>query len=398
MKRVIAFWLLACVGLCAQQFPQATALPGQPFFIKQTWQIGGEGNWDQMVLDAAAKRLFIAHGRVVQVADVSTGALEGEVQGIGNAHGIALDASGQTGYVTDGPANQVRVFDRATFKVVASIPTSPGPRAIVLEPQSGLLFAVSATPLEPARAAQDKSHPPPPSAIRSAITVIDAQSRQPLGILLLPGKLGFAVADNRGRIYVDIVDQNRIARLDAQQALAAIHDAQAASGQAGTTPSLDWSTQPRPAGGGVRFFRLAPECHDPAGLAVDSAHDRLFAACGNMTMLVLNSETGEHVVSLPIGPGAEAIGYDPDRSLIVTANGGAQGTLTLIRQDVADTYAVIQNLPTRQRARTLAINPGTSEIYLVTENIGVKIDPKGGIGSLLSAPVQGTFQVLVIGN
>jgi DNA-binding beta-propeller fold protein YncE len=115
-------------------------------------------------------------------------------------------------------------------------------------------------------------------------------------------------------------------------------------------------------------------------------------------MVVLNASSGQFVASLPTGPGTDAIAYDPNHSLIYTANGGAQGSLTVIRQDVTDTYAVIQDLPTRQRARTLAVNPATGEVYLVTDLLGVNLARPGGIGSLQPAPVNGSFQVLVIGN
>jgi hypothetical protein len=84
--------------------------------------------------------------------------------------------------------------------------------------------------------------------------------------------------------------------------------------------------------------------------------------------------------------------------LIYSANGGAQGTLTIVRQDVTDTYAVIQNLPTRQRARTLAVNADTGEVYLVTDYVGVDLAQPGGIGTLKTRPVDGSFQVLVIGH
>jgi hypothetical protein len=84
--------------------------------------------------------------------------------------------------------------------------------------------------------------------------------------------------------------------------------------------------------------------------------------------------------------------------MIYTANGGAQGTLTVIRQDVTDTYAEIQNLATRQRARTLAVNPATGQVYLVTDLLGVKLDQPGSIGTLETQSAKGSFQVLVIGN
>ena len=75
MKSVSALCLLdlclmASTALSAQRIPAATELPGDPFFIKHTWVIGGEGNWDYMVLDPARLQLFVAHGPIVQVVDV----------------------------------------------------------------------------------------------------------------------------------------------------------------------------------------------------------------------------------------------------------------------------------------------------------------------------------------
>jgi DNA-binding beta-propeller fold protein YncE len=147
----------------------------------------------------------------------------------------------------------------------------------------------------------------------------------------------------------------------------------------------------------MRFFPLGSACHDPLSLAVDGTHQRIFAACDNMKLMVLNAGSGEVVTSLAIGPGADAVGFDAGRGLIYTANGDAQGTLTIIHQDVTDTYSEIQNLATRRRARTLAVDPETGQVYLVTDFMGVDLAHQGGIGGLRSAPVAGSFQVLVIG-
>jgi hypothetical protein len=148
----------------------------------------------------------------------------------------------------------------------------------------------------------------------------------------------------------------------------------------------------------VRIFPIAGGCTEPGSLAVDSKHQRLFAACNNMKLAVMNALTGEIVTTVPTGPGTDAVGYDADRSLIYTANGGANGSLTVIRQDVTDTYSVVQNLPTRQRARTLAVNPASGEVYLVTDLLGVNMAEPGTIGTLHIASVNGSFQVLVVEN
>jgi hypothetical protein len=441
MLRFSALALLVCTALPAQQPPAATQLPGSPFFIKQTWVIGGVGNWDYLTMDATVGRLYIAHGPVVQVVDVETGQVAGTVTGLREAHSVALDDTGEFGYVTDGPASQVKVFDRRTFAVVGTIATGPTPRALVFEPRNRLLFAVcAAVPVStsspttgPGSRAPNGARPAPASAprpgandeIKSSITVIDAQTRQMLGEILMPGRLGFAETDGNGEIFINMGSRNQIVRLDAQsiaallgrradQAAAQSSSAQppatqptpiqpgaAAAAASATSPVLDWSHEsrlPNSAENRMSLLSVGPECRELSALAVDGAHQRLFAACGNMKLLVLNGGTGEQVASLPIGPGPEAIGYDAGRGLVYSANGGAQGSLTIIRQDVTDSYAVIQNLPTRQRARTLAVNSANGQVYLVTDLLGVRLDRAGGIGTLQTPPVHGSFQVLVVGN
>ena len=433
MRTLLSLWLLACIVVSAQRAPTSTDLTGQPFFIKATWVVGGSGNWDYLTMDPVARQLFIAHGQSVQVVDVATGTLAGAVTGLREAHSIVLDPSGEFGYVTDGPADQVRVFDRRSMQIVASIPTGPAPRALVLEPQTGLLFVIGAQPNPErlagtqARANSSATSPassrrPSPSAspLRAAsarqslstITVIDVEARKELAEIVTSGNLGFANTDGNGEIYIAVSDRNQIARFDAQAINSALR---ALAGPDATTqpstsarsaakgPLLDWTSNAQPAPPPdvrPRLFSLGQGCQEPRAFAVDSAHTRLFAACTNMKLMVLNGGTGELVARLPIGSGVDAVAYDAGRGLIFSANGGGDGSLTIIRQDVTDTYNVVQTLPTQQRARTLAIDPTRGELYLVTVLSGAALSrpPTGGIGSLKVAPVDGSFQVLVVGN
>jgi DNA-binding beta-propeller fold protein YncE len=410
MKTLLALTLLACAALPAQQTPAPTELAANPFVIKDTWIIGGAGNWDYLTMDPQSSQLLIAHGPVVQVVDTETGTLAGQVTGLRFAHSIALDEGGDFGYVSDGPANQVAVFDRRAFKIVARIPTGPNPRALVYEPQTKLLFAVSSDPL----AQGSSSSRPANQSAKSSLTVIDTQARAVIATILLPGKLGFAATNGAGQLFIILEDRNEIAWIDATAIESRLHGApgnaevaRAASGQPtparppGAQVIIDWSSLPRSAqstGNHIRFFPLGSQCPDPRSIAVDSAHMRIFAACNNLTMEVLNAANGDLITSLPIGYGVEAIGYDPDRGLIYTANGAAMGSLTVIHQDVTDTYAVIQTIPTRQRARTLAVNPVTGDVYLVTDYLGMALDKPGSIGTLHTPQAQGSFQILVISH
>jgi YVTN family beta-propeller protein len=418
MKKFLFLWLLAAIPLAAQEIARPTELPGNPFFVKKTWIIGGAGPWDYLTMDPDAHQLFIAHGQQVQVVDVDTGSVVGEIPGFAEARSIALDNSGEFGYVSDGLASQLKVIDRRTFKVVASVPTGSSPRAVVYEPRTGLVFVVGGAPLpqSPGAGGQRSTQSFINPEIKSTITVIDAQEWTVLATILMPGSLGFAQTGGTGQVYISIVDRNQIARIDAPVFAARLQadaaDAEAAqtgqdaaqsggAAQGGRGVMLDWSGRPgaiQNPGGRISFFSLGPECQGPRALAVDSSHLRLFVACDDMKMAVLKADSGDLVASLPTGPGTDAIAYDPDRGLIYAANGGANGTLTIVHQDVTDTYSVIQNLPTRQRARTLAVDPATGAVYLVTDYRGIDLTTPGGIGTLKTTPVSGSFQVLMVGH
>lgn len=426
-----ALCLLACAALPAQQPPQPTDLPSHPFFIKQTWIIGGIGSWDYLTIDPVAERLYIAHGHAVQVVDVKAGSVVGQISGLGEAHSIALDDTGEFGYISDGAAGKVVAFDRRTLQTVATIESNPNPRALVFEPQTKLLFAVRTDPgpattapsrprttVRPTVRPEPAKRPPADLHASSSVTVIDTQTQAPLGQILLSGTLGFAQADGRGQVFVTVTDRNQMVRLDAEAVAALMRKHPTESAPAPSRPipapaepaptapvpanqpmpgiTVDWTDGQRP--GQVRSFSLAPGCTDPRSLAIDSSHARLFVACGNMRMVVLNGETGEHVAALSTGPGVEAVGYDPGRGLIFTANGGSDGSLSVIRQNVTDSYSIIQNLPTRQRARTLAVNTDTGQVYLVTDLLGMNLTQPGGTGTLQTTPVNGSFEVLVVGN
>jgi DNA-binding beta-propeller fold protein YncE len=410
--------------LFAQQapIPAPNELPGQPFAIKKTWVIGGVGSWDYLTLDPAARQLFITHQTRVQVVDVDSGTIAGEVTGFGEARAVVLDPNGQVGYVTDARANLIRIFDRRTFQLLGKIPVASSPRALVFEPQTGMLFAFGAlpTPAPPARQnrpmAREELDPcsvyaggsPPPPAYHSLISVIDPGKQNHVADIQVCGILGAAQADGAGKVYFTIANFNEAGQLNApaivdlarhpgSQKLQAVDGSVAADGSLvlnfNRFATMGWGSQ-------FSVFRLGPECQEPRAVAVDSSHSRLFAACTNMKLKVLAMDTGASLAALTIGPGVDAMGYDPNRGLIFTANGGGYGSVTIVRQHLTDSYAVIQNLPTLQQARTLAIDPSTGLVYLVTTLYGAKLDhpPANGIGTLKLSPVDGSFQVLVIGN
>src|SRR5215469_5912150 len=114
MRTLLALCLITAAIAEAQvaPVPMVDEISGHPYVIRDKWRIGGAGSWGYLALDPVARELFIAHQTTVQVVDISTGRLIGEISGFEEARSVALDPDGQFGYVSDGRANLVVMFDR----------------------------------------------------------------------------------------------------------------------------------------------------------------------------------------------------------------------------------------------------------------------------------------------
>src|ERR1700681_421376 len=83
--------LLALIGVLApRQYADAQQPPAGPVTYRavNTVFLGSPEEWDYVYFDAAAKRVFVAHGTEITVVDGDSGALLGRVQGISGAHGL----------------------------------------------------------------------------------------------------------------------------------------------------------------------------------------------------------------------------------------------------------------------------------------------------------------------
>jgi YVTN family beta-propeller protein len=307
---ILAAAVATLFGTAYAQVPQ--------YRVQKTWHISGDGWWDYMTVEPAAHRLYIARGNRVQVVDTQTGKLITEMGGMMGTHGIALNTNGKYGYVSDGGAGMVRVFDRATLKVIASIPAEKNPDAILFDPATKRVFAFNGR--------------------SQSATAIDTETNKALQNIPLPGKPEFAQADGKGNVYVNIEDKNQIVRIDAKT----------------LKPTATWPIAP---------------CDSPSGLAIDRAHHRLFAVCDNHVMTVVDAQTGKVVATPQIGSGPDATRYDAKSHLVFSPN-GRDGTLTVVQQLSPNNYKPVQTVTTQRGARTMALNSDTGAIYLVTAGFG----------------------------
>lgn len=330
--------------LLASAFVLAAPLHAEgPFHVQHEWKLGGDSGWDYLAVDPHSKLLYITRGTHVMVVDTSSGKQVADIAGLHGIHCVVFSTDDIHGYITDGGANQVIVFDRRTNTVEKTIPVGDHPDGAVFEPLTKTVWAFNG-----------HSH---------NVSVIDTQTDAVIDTIALPGKPEFPVADGRGSVYDNIEDKSEIVHLDAR------------------THQLigDWP--------------LAP-CESPSGLAIDIEHHRLFAACDNSRMAVVDDRTGKVVATPATGGGPDAARFSPAGRLAFSSNGD-NGTLTVIHEDSPDRYTVLQNLATQHGARTMAMDPDGSRVYLVTADFGPRPAPTASNPRPRPAIVPGSFVVIV---
>jgi DNA-binding beta-propeller fold protein YncE len=131
-------------------------------------------------------------------------------------------------------------------------------------------------------------------------------------------------------------------------------------------------------------------------LAIDRKNHRLFSVCDGKVMAVTDAQSGKHVATVAIGEHPDAAAYDQRRGLVYSSNG--DGTLTVIHQDTADHYTVVQTLATQRGARTMALDPRSGKVYLVTADFGPAPPPTDADPAPRPTPIPGSFSILVVGT
>jgi YVTN family beta-propeller protein len=316
----------------------------QPYHIIDRWKLADTGGWDYLLVDSGARRLYITRGDHVDVLDTQTGKQVGTIGGLHGTHGIALDTAGKLGWISDGGGNTVVSFDRATLATVATIPTGQNPDGIVFEPATRTIWAFDG-----------RSHD---------VTVIDAATQKAVATISLPGKPEFPAVDGQGTVFDNIEDKNEIVRLDA-------HTNKLIS---------EW-----PLSG----------CESPSGLAFDVPGHRLFAVCDGKKMGVVDSNTGKTLATPAIGDGPDAAGWSAEHKLAFASCG--EGALSVIDASSPD-YKAIETLPTQRGARTMAYDPATDRVYLVTAEFGPRPAPTADNPRPRPPIIPGSFTVLVVGR
>lgn len=330
------------VGIGACLLSAAVVSNAQSYRVTDHWKIGGEGGWDYLLSDDAAHRLYVTHGSRVEVLDTTTGKPVGAVTGLNRTHGVALNPDGKTGYISDGGANVIVVFDRGSLHVTQTVAAGTNPDGIAFEPVTGTVWAFNGR--------------------SQNVSVMDAATNTIVATIALPGKPEFPHADGAGRVFVNIEDKNEIVELNAKTKSA------------------------------VRSWPLTG-CESPSGLAIDREQHWLFSVCDGNKMGVSDYAAGKLVALALIGDSPDAAFFDAKSKEAFSSNG--DGSLTIVDTTKAG-FPVVQTVTTVKGARTMAFDATTGKAFLSAAQYGPAPAATAATPHPRPAVLPGSFEIVVV--
>src|ERR1700741_642316 len=258
---------------------------GTGYKLEKRYPVPGNGGFDYLSIDSAARRLYVSHGTQVDVVDPDNGKLVGTIPDTPGVHGIAIASEFKHGFTSNGRENKVSMFDPTTLQLINKIDVGKGPDGIYYDPGTRRVFTNN-----------HGSHD---------ITAIDAKTGQVGGKIKVEADGESAVIAD-GLVYVNMEDTNEVVAFDPK--------------------SLE-----------VKKRFPIGVAKTTTGLAYDAKSKRLFIGCGNEPkMVVMDAVSGKVITSFPIGRGVDYAAFDPQAKMIFFSC--SEGVLSVFHEKSADDY------------------------------------------------------------
>src|SRR5215467_2180340 len=307
---------------------------------------GGGEYFDYITVDSASRRAYLSHGTELVVLNVDSGSVVGKITGMKRNHGVALVPELSRGFISDGDAAQVIIFDLKTLKTIGTIKGEMDADSILFEPVSKHVFVFNGDP--------------------KSVTVIDPAKGTVIATIPLGGAPEQAVADGKGMIYDNLEDTNEVIAIDSR------------------THKIKSRWPVVPAG-------------QPVSIAMDRQHRRLFIAGRNPKLLVvMDADTGK-IIGQPfsIGDRVDTNIYDPETGMIAAST--REGTIHIFHEDSPDKISVVETVKTEFGAKTMALDAKTHNLYVDTSDFDPAPAPTPQQPNPQPVAKPGTFRLLVYG-
>jgi DNA-binding beta-propeller fold protein YncE len=291
--RTRRIWALFVGGM---MFTVVAAVWAAGYHVVRRIPIPGDNGWDYITTDTDGRRLYVPHDTEVVVLDLDTGATVGTIAGLKDAHGVAVARDVGRGFISASDPGSVTIFDLKTLAVIEKVRVGDDPNGIIYDPKVQRVF----------------------SADRGSrrMTAIDARTGKVVATTVdLAGRTEHLAADGNGHVFLNMQDLGILLKLDAK----------------------DLKVMDK--------WPLAG-CGQPSSMDVDRLHMRAFIGCRSGALVVVDVTTGKIVATQPLGPGVDALEFDPAKALIFVSTGGGEGVLSIFHEDSANTYSLVEHVKT----------------------------------------------------
>jgi YVTN family beta-propeller protein len=341
--------IIGLCSLCIGAFVLLAAPAGGYHLLKKIplgAAAGGGEYFDYITVDATARRAYLSHGTEIVVLNADTGASIGKITGMKRNHGVALVPELDRGFITDGDAAQVVMFDLKTLKTIGTIKGEMDADSILYEPASKHVFVFNGDP--------------------KSATVIDPAKGSVIATIPLGGAPEQAVADGKGMIYDNLEDTNEVIALDSR------------------TLKIQSRWKVAPAG-------------QPVSMAMDRQSRRLFIGGRNPKLLVvMDADSGKIIGGpFPIGDRVDSNIFDPETQLVASST--REGAIHIFHEDTPNKLSVVETVKTEFGAKTMGLDSKTHNLLVDTSDFEMPVaTPQQANPQPRARP--GTFHLLIFGR
>lgn len=281
-----------------------------------------DGDFDHFTVDLGSHRLFLTAEKnaAVEVFDLQKNELVHTLTDIDEPHSMLYRADLKKLYVVDGGAAEVKIYQGDTYKRLGSIKLEDDADSMAYDPSTKYLYVVNGG---------KGAH-----MAFCLISILDTTTDKKLADIRIDSDSVEALALEKSgqRMFVNITGKDAVGVIDREKR------------------SL------------IATWPIGQESKHNVAMSFDEAAHRLFISANNPErLIVLNSDTGAIVASLPCGHLVDDIAYDLKSKRIYVSG---SDFIDVFQQMDPDHYEQVGQVPTAFRAKTAILVPQLNRYYV----------------------------------
>jgi hypothetical protein len=333
MRLFVASILVAVSGVSMfGQKADLGAVPpqGPPLRLIQTITLPGtiKGNFDHFGIDLKRNRLFATpeDSQSVLVIDLAQGKLLHRIDGVVRPHAVLYREDTDRLYITDGGDGSVKVYDAESYKLVDRIMLLKDADSIGYDPSRKLLY------IDNGGGDVHQTY--------SMFSTVDTNGNKKISDMKIDGDTleAMSLDSYRPRIYINDKAKNEVVVVDRWK----------------NTIVAKWP---------ITLGKTN------VTMALDEQRQRLFVGCRDGKLVVLDSNTGKELQTLPITPGVDDTIYDPKSKRLYAIGGGS---VDVYDQISMDKYVSRGSVSTGSKARTGRLVPQLNRLFVAAPQDGTE--------------------------